>query len=550
MKKNISIKSLALAAALCMGAGSLYAQTVNDALTFSTHNYYGTARSIAMGNAFTALGGDLGSININPAGSAVNNFSQITLTPALTLTPTESAYCAEPTLNQTFINTKHNNSTRFTIPNFGAILNYNTKNKTGIKSFSFGIVANITNNFASNMSAEGINKETTFAGSLAARSTGLPFGGLNASDAYDRYDWLSVVGLKSGMISNYGEGDADYIGVTERLYEDNTIQLADAITQQYGRMSSGTKYDMVFNFGMNISDFLYLGANVGLVTMNYSMNQYFKEYAGSPSNFGIEYDNGNGGVDVAYFDALRYRYAYDATGSGVYAKIGAIVTPMPGLRLGAAIQTPTSTTIKEHWQHAGDTYYTDSNFNTSAESPRGEYQYRFVSPYRFSLGAAYTFGSVGLLSIDYEMCNYSSMGFREIGTFDHSAFEAVNNDISKQTGVSHSIRIGGEIKVTPAFAVRAGYNTDTPAHRNINKYGEISIPKNACTQVVSFGLGYSSKGSFFADFAIRYSEKATEYITPYEDYIFDDGNNIISLTPELKTRLSLVDAVLTFGFRF
>ena len=34
-------------------------QTVGDALRFSDQNYYGTARSIAMGNAFTALGGDL-----------------------------------------------------------------------------------------------------------------------------------------------------------------------------------------------------------------------------------------------------------------------------------------------------------------------------------------------------------------------------------------------------------------------------------------------------------------------------------------------------------
>jgi hypothetical protein len=46
-----------------------------DGLTFSQNNYYGTARSIGMGNAMTAVGGDLGSIGINPAGSAVYNFS-------------------------------------------------------------------------------------------------------------------------------------------------------------------------------------------------------------------------------------------------------------------------------------------------------------------------------------------------------------------------------------------------------------------------------------------------------------------------------------------
>ena len=69
MKKIIP---LTLLAAVSVNAA---AQNVQDALRFSENNYYGTARSISMGNAFTALGGDLGSINLNPAGSAVNSFS-------------------------------------------------------------------------------------------------------------------------------------------------------------------------------------------------------------------------------------------------------------------------------------------------------------------------------------------------------------------------------------------------------------------------------------------------------------------------------------------
>ena len=63
-----------------------YAQTAYDALMFSENNYEGTARSVAMGNAFTALGGDLGAVTINPAGSAVANYSQFTITPSLTFT--------------------------------------------------------------------------------------------------------------------------------------------------------------------------------------------------------------------------------------------------------------------------------------------------------------------------------------------------------------------------------------------------------------------------------------------------------------------------------
>ena len=74
--KKIFITVLLAGAAIGAGAQSMY-----DALNFSENRYYGTARSLAMGNAFTALGGDPGSIGINPAGSAVARYSQVTITP-------------------------------------------------------------------------------------------------------------------------------------------------------------------------------------------------------------------------------------------------------------------------------------------------------------------------------------------------------------------------------------------------------------------------------------------------------------------------------------
>ena len=79
MRKTAFIILFALAAM------SAQAQTAYDAFRFSERNYEGTARSVAMGNAFTALGGDLGSIGINPAGSAVAKYSQFTITPSLTV---------------------------------------------------------------------------------------------------------------------------------------------------------------------------------------------------------------------------------------------------------------------------------------------------------------------------------------------------------------------------------------------------------------------------------------------------------------------------------
>ena len=553
--KKITATILSAAALSSMWTAS--GQTVGDALRFSDNNYYGTARTIAMGNAFTALGGDLGSVGINPAGSAVNSFSQVTITPGVTISGSRAQYLAEPSLNDKYGPAYKNSSTRFTVPNVGVMINCDTRRRRGLKNVTFGFVANGTSNYLDNVAAAGRNGETTFAGFLAARASAK---GLSAkildsgSSAYDNYDWLSVVGLQSGMISTFGDRTDEYAGITESIYETTDgsgnkfydIRLSDIIDQRYGRQASGSKYDMVFNIGFNISDKVFFGANLGIVSFDYKMNEYFKENALDPANFGIAFGDGR----TTNFEGLRYRYAYDAIGAGVYGKFGVIAVPVPGLRIGAAIQTPTSTRIKMHEQYAGDTYFTDSNFNASAQSPQGEYTYKLVSPFRFNVGAAYTFGNIGLVSADYEMCNYSSMRYREVDTNDNSAFEGTNRDIADYAGASHMLRIGAEIRPVASLAVRAGYNLTTTGERQLDEFGKKQMPKNADRHAVSAGLGFSSKGSFFADLAVRGNFLNREYIYPYADYIFDGAGNTVSLTPEILNKRSLWDVVLTFGFRF
>ena len=63
--KKIFVSVVLLGAAVAAGA-----QTMYDAMNYSQNNYYGTARSMALGNAVTAVGGDLGTI-----GSAVAGYS-------------------------------------------------------------------------------------------------------------------------------------------------------------------------------------------------------------------------------------------------------------------------------------------------------------------------------------------------------------------------------------------------------------------------------------------------------------------------------------------
>ena len=106
-----------------------YAQTAYDALLFSENNYEGSARTVAMGNAFTALGGDLGSIGLNPAGSAVAGYSQITLTPALTFS-TSTTHGVSPYSDgflPYFERQMKSRITDLSAPNVGFTINYDIR---------------------------------------------------------------------------------------------------------------------------------------------------------------------------------------------------------------------------------------------------------------------------------------------------------------------------------------------------------------------------------------------------------------------------------------
>ena len=65
----MTMKRILAAAFLSVMALQAGAQGWTDALNFSENDYLGTARSVGMGNAMTAVGGDLGSLTFNPAGS-------------------------------------------------------------------------------------------------------------------------------------------------------------------------------------------------------------------------------------------------------------------------------------------------------------------------------------------------------------------------------------------------------------------------------------------------------------------------------------------------
>lgn len=542
---------------LLAGTAMVFAngQTIEDAFLLSENNYEGTARTIALGNAVTALGGDLGAVTINPASSAVAKYSQITITPGLSFAATNTqgiSPWADGSLPY-FQSQMRTASTRFLLPNIGFSFNWDTRRSRGVKNVSFGFIVNSTNSWNEDVYAKGVNSTTTYLGAMATGASGFTFDELLDDNAfYNGVPWNAAIGAYTGMIAPTGSGA--FIGATEAELEDGQIVLAGDIDQTFGMRRMGSKYDYLFNVGMNISDFIYIGANIGITSASYSYSQYIKESAVNTSDFEIIMEDENGVQSLSYFNNMTYKTMYSLNTTGVYGKLGVIVTPFAGLRIGAAIQTPTLLAIKDNFSESGEAFFSGKGGGSFSEtSPAGENRYSLSSPFRANIGVAYTFGRKGLISADYEICNYGQMKYRSSAYTDRQDLEYINQDIRTIYGAGHSLRLGGEFKPIEQLAIRLGYGLTTSADKQ-DLYGN-RYP-TLYSHDVAFGLGFSSKGSFFLDAAVKREFRNAISIKLYDDYIgyYDNNDNFVAdidfPSPEIKMWKSTWKAVLTLGWRF
>lgn len=535
MKRFIAAAMLLLGGAIV----TLRAQSMWDAYNFSQTTYYGTAKSVALGNAMTAVGGDLGSLTLNPAGSAVAPYSTFVLTPAITVTTTNTMGQALQGQNSpyAFQNSETDYRTRFKMPNFGLMLNMDTGKARGLRNWSFGFVGNATHNYQNMIFGSGTNEDTSLAGALATAAGGYSSASLNADWFDTSYNplpsWQSMAAYKAALIDTYGVSDSDYIGVTERLLPDGSIDVYGLLDQEYSSRRSGNKYDLLTNLAFNISDRFFFGFNMGITSLSFRNEEIWLE-AASANPFVLEFGTG----DVLHFEKLRMRYSYEADGAGIYAKAGFLWRITNGLRIGAAIQSPTAFGITERYVQDAKTEFTENVYE--AKSPQGEWSYDFRSPWSYNVGLAWTIGSFAMLSADYEYTDYSIMKFRAHHD-DYYDFSYVNNDIKQYMGAMHSLRAGLEVRPIPALAIRGGYNYST--HPQLEYV-------NGDRSAFSFGLGYSSAGSFFADLAVRLNYLPEEHLNIYSDYIYDADNNLVMPSPTVNINTTLVDALVTVGWRF
>lgn len=503
--------------ALLLMQTAVFGQGIYDALRFSKQYYDGTARSLGMGNAMLSLGGDLGALSYNPAASGIYRYSEMVITPALMGDINSTDYLG---------GTVRSDRARFALGNVGWVGYFDTGRTRGLKNMNISLVSNQTNNFTSRTSARGADARTSFIASMAANMpagiTGydmdMPEGAPDYPFLYSGAPWSSILGWNTGLIDTVGSAGG-FIGATENLDNGKAV-IPGELRQSYHSETSGYIQDVILNLSGNVNDIFYFGVNVLFQSIWYNSYTSYSEEAADPSVF------------QTGFTGMTYDYRQTTSGFGVGVEAGFIVRPVAGLTIGGSVSTPTWLFLKDNWQESMGGY--TSQFGAcTVSSPTGSYEYRVTSPFRWSLGAGYVFGSIAAVGIDYERADYSQIIMAD-SDGNRQAFRSENSAIAATFQAVNSIRAGAEFRIPGGLSLRMGYNYYSSSERGYDD----------SRHYASAGIGYRGKGGFFIDAAYQQQCNRTEdSYTLYDDYAGIEA-------PVLTSRYMGWKFLLSIGLRF
>ena len=458
------------------------AQTEIDALRYSTQNLTGTARYSAMGGAFGSLGGEFSTLSSNPAGIGMYQFTELTFSPAFNLNSTKSYYNNSNLFAY---------SSGFSIGNLGLILTM-PQNNADWKRINIGIGWNQLADYNKTIKIEGRNNTNSIVDRILTLTNGTLTDELinGNGNAYSQMAWNTY--LIDPLFNNNGLVDGSYISNFS----------ADSKLQSKQTRSTGNMHEFVFSIGGSYQEKLYVGATIGIPTIDY---YEYSEYTEREIS-----DTANNLREMLFSEEIS------AYGTGYNIKIGAIYRLSEKIKIGGSLHTPTFFNIEEDYNTSITTYFKDSTLDYSI-GYLIPFSYNLITPLKASISASTILNNF-LISGEYELIDYSTTEYFTSG------FENENLTINNIYQRSNNMKLGAEMTIKP-FVIRGGYA----------KYGSAVVEKDFSRQNFSYGIGVN-RGSYFIDITYVLSQEKNEHLLYSENPI-----NLINTNHNL---------IFTLGFRY
>lgn len=476
------------------------AQNINDVVRYGTEDLQGTARFQAMSGAFGALGGDLSSLNINPAGSAVFNYSQFSVTGSNYNRNNDATYGSS---------TQNTDLNSLEFNQVGGVFVFKSPNSPWKKialGLNYDLVENFDNEiFASGNTTQGIdNYFLNFAQGQALGPLRVQQGEF-IEDAYLDIGSSLGFGAQQAFLGFQG-------GIIEPTVDDdaNTSYTSNAqysnVNQQYTQVTSGYNSKFTANLAGQYQNNLYLGASLNFHSILYDKVTFFDE---------------TGYNDVSPIQQTTFDNFLRTEGTGFSFSLGAIAKLNDNIRVGGSYQSPTwyrfldDTSQRINSELAvNDINFIDFNIVNLFE------EYRIKIPSKLTGSVAVVFGKDGLLSFDY---GYQDMSQAELRPNADPSFSTENDFITNELGIVNTYRIGGEYRIEKV-SLRGGYRYEQSPYEAEGIIGDL--------EGYSGGIGYDFGGSRL-DLAVNRTEQEVN------EFLFDSGISNSTLVERVNTNVSL-----------
>lgn len=504
-----------------------FGQSTDDVFRLSFKNRAsGTARSAAMGGAFTSLGADASSININPAGLGMYRSSEISITPSVFGSRVSSEAFQDGVGS---IMTKKGH-TAFNVNNISAIFNVYNSDYRDMRTFTLG-VSYYNDRYSKYVSqAESPATNISIGDYFSAQMFKMKPSDIsneNDNDAFAVYRnnspslWGAIMAYNNGLLEPLETNGVYHYRIAKRSFVGSDAVLP------LQRVKQRTSIDNIsFSAGTNIGDMLYLGVTMGARLFEYSRESNYQEDAV--------------GGNVGDLDQIRYFQSNKMSGSAFDFKVGATLEPFSGLKIGAAFHCPTITFIDDEYYGDMDILYRgESPYNQS--TPYDPITYEIKSAPSFLAGISYRL-PFAILSFDYQRTWYDKMEVRNLV----GGSTGFNSELQSTYKPSDSFMAGVEVQPIKGFFVRGGYAYYGSALKDIDK-------KYGTTTNLSFGLGFKTD-LFYLDLAYinsKYKALPFRYFGGYFANPSEPTQEVFVASESMVNQKFSDNTIsLTLGFRF
>ncbi len=482
----------------------IFAQNDADVLRYGLLNYGSTARSLAMGNSFGALGADFSCLSSNPGGIGLFRHSEFTVSPLFSNRTNDTKFNDAA---------KRDNYFKFAFGNFGAVFVGESEKSIHFKSWAFGLGYNKLNDFSGRSKSSTINSTSSLIDNYIEQLNYDVTTPENISNT-NAYAFDINLAWQTFLI--------DTINPNNQFHYFNNAATHAGEQQTRTVTTQGGQGEWDFSFGTNYDNKLFLGATFGLNTVHYEENVTWKEedIAGTIPNF----------------NSFTLNTRLKTTGSGINLKIGAIYKPNDIVRIGLAIHSPTYFTLSDDYSTVMVSDLENGNVYQANSPVFIPFDYNITTPYK-------AIGSLGLivartaaLNIEYEYLDYNQGRLSESDPNVDANFNSINRGIKSKYTSSHSIKLGCEYKFENLrFRVGANYST-SPFKKEFRNDTQSDLSRYG----TSCGFGIKQE-NYFVDFAYAYSVSGS-YFQPYT---LSSKDVPIITTKQYDNRF-----LITFGYNF